>query len=265
MTQHKYVLAGAASATEIARLEQVERYMRPITERNLLQLGLAPGWHCLEIGAGIGGVARFMAERVGASGRVVATDITPLFASDPALPQLEIRREDVLVDAVESQAFDLVHCRLLLANVANAELALARMVEALRPGGWLLVEEPGDGRLPAVGESSVAVAEFNVLMAAFFAAVQAARAVDMQLYRRLPALFEACGLVDVGGEHTQRLGGAEDRAALVRTLEAMRAPLATTDFVTSGAIDRLLTLASDPTLRTMGGSTLSLWGRRPLR
>jgi SAM-dependent methyltransferase len=264
MTRHAYVLAGNASADEVARLEQVEAYMRPITERNLLRVGLATGWHCLEIGAGIGGVARFMAAQVGPTGRVVATDITPLFAPDPAVPQLEIRRHDVLVDALESNAFDLVHCRLLLANVGTPELALERMVAALRPSGWLLVEEPGDGRLPAVGESTPAVAEFNALMASFFDAVTGSRSVDLQLYRRLPALLEACGLVEIGGEHSQRLGGVEERAALIRTLKAMRAPLSATPFVTSGAIDRLATLAADATLRTMGGSTLSLWGRRPL-
>jgi SAM-dependent methyltransferase len=236
--------------------------MRPISERHLLHVGLTAGWHCWEVGAGIGGVARFLAERVGVAGRVVATDLSPMFLPDPALPQLEIKRHDVMAEPFATSAFDLVHCRLLLANLGNVELALQHMVRALRPGGWLLVEEPGDGRLPAVGESSAAVAEFNTLMNAFFDAVSHSRTVDLQLHRRLPSLFMAVGLVDVGGEHSQRLVGVEGREALARTLVAMRGPLGESSFVTSGSLDRLLTLSSDASLHTMGGSTLSLWGRR---
>ena len=170
---HTYRLSGSAPAAEIARLERVDAYMGPISERHLLALGLTAGWQCLEVGAGVGGVARFMAGRVGATGRVVATDLTPLCEADPAMPQLEIRRHDILADGIENSAFDLVHCRLLLANVGDVELALRNMFHALKPGGWLLVEEPGDGRLPAVGDANPEVAEFNALMAEFLDAVAA--------------------------------------------------------------------------------------------
>jgi SAM-dependent methyltransferase len=37
--------------------------------------------------------------------------------------------------------FDLVHARLVLVHVPDRAAALATMVAALRPGGWLLVED----------------------------------------------------------------------------------------------------------------------------
>ena len=79
----------------------------------------------------------------------------------------------------------------------------------------------------------------------------------------MPLLLEQLGLVHLGGEHAQRLVGAEGRGALLGTLQAMRPMLAASAFVTSGALDRLQVLSAHPALVTMGGSTLSLWGQRP--
>lgn len=38
--------------------------------------------------------------------------------------------------------FDLVHARALLCHLPEREQALDRMLGAVRPGGWILVEEP---------------------------------------------------------------------------------------------------------------------------
>jgi SAM-dependent methyltransferase len=258
-----YVLANAAAAREVERQRHIDEYMGPTTERRLAGLGIAAGWKCLEVGAGAGGVARWMAERVGRSGRVTAIDINPLFGVDPRLPQLEVRQHDVLAEGLEEEAYDLVHCRVLLIHVGNVELALQRMKQALRPGGWLIVEEPGESRAPGVGESDLRVAEFNRLNELFLESVSArASTVEMNLFRRLPALMEDLELVALGGEVTNRLVDHRGRAALLGTVTAVRPLLADTAFVKEGKIDRLVELCADPTLLTLGGSTLALWGQR---
>src|SRR4051794_14907574 len=43
------------------------------------RLGLAPGWHCLDAGAGTGSLATALAERVGPSGSVTALDADTRF------------------------------------------------------------------------------------------------------------------------------------------------------------------------------------------
>jgi hypothetical protein len=53
----------------------MERITGPSRRRYLAALGIQKGWHCLEVGAGHGVVARWLAEQVGPTGRVVATDI----------------------------------------------------------------------------------------------------------------------------------------------------------------------------------------------
>lgn len=262
-TKHAYVLADAAPAAEVRRLQQIDGLMAPVTQGRLERLGIGPGWACLEVGAGVGGVARWMAERVGPSGRVTAIDLNPLFEADPTLPQLEIRRHNILAEGLDDASYDLAHCRLLLCNVGDVERALGNMVRALRPGGWLIVEEPGDTRFPAVGEANPNVAEFHRLAGAFLQAVhEHAKSVAIDLFRRLPLLFEHAGLTAIGGDLSYPLVNQEGRAALLGTLHAMRPVLANAPFVRDGDLDRLAALCADPTLLTVGGSTVGLWGRK---
>lgn len=67
------------------------------TFRRLERLGVGPGRRCWEVGAGGPGVTRWLAERVGADGRVLATDIDVSWAG-PSVPPVEVRRHDVAAD-----------------------------------------------------------------------------------------------------------------------------------------------------------------------
>jgi trans-aconitate methyltransferase len=55
--------------------------------------------------------------------------------------------------------FDLVHARLVLVHVPDRARALATMVAALRPGGWLLVEDADTGLQPLVCLEEVGLAQ----------------------------------------------------------------------------------------------------------
>lgn len=264
--EHSYILSAAAPAAEIKRLQQIDEMMGPSTQHRIERLGIAPGWKCLEVGAGVGGAARWMADRVGPTGKVTAIDLAPLFEADPSLPQLKVRRHSILAEGFDDGQYDLVHCRLLLCNVGNVELALRRMTQALRPGGWLIAEEPGDNRFPSVGESNSKVEEYNRLAGEFLRAVRDhAKAVEINIFRRLPDLFQSAGLVDIGGDLTYPLVSSHGRGALLGTIQAMRQVLADSRFVRDGGLERLAELSSDPSLLTVGGSTLGLWGKRPLK
>ena len=89
---------------------------------HLETLRVATGWRCLEIGADSDRIAGWLHARVSPSGRVVSTDLLPTHPLEPG-------------------AFDLVHARLVLTHLADRRAALASMVAALAPGGWLLVED----------------------------------------------------------------------------------------------------------------------------
>ena len=104
-------------------------------------MGLGEGWRCWEVGAGGVSVPRSLAERVGTSGRVLATDIDVSWIESAAGCALEVRRHDVIHDPPPAETFDLVHARLVLVHLADRAAALRVMIDALRPGGWLVLED----------------------------------------------------------------------------------------------------------------------------
>lgn len=57
------------------RFDALAELFDPVTFRHLDALGLAAGWRCWEVGAGGPTVPARLAERVGPTGRVLATDI----------------------------------------------------------------------------------------------------------------------------------------------------------------------------------------------
>jgi SAM-dependent methyltransferase len=100
---------------------------------------------CLELGAGNGSIARWLADAVGTDGRVVATDLDPehVRADVHSRPQVEVLRHDLRSDPLPTGPFDLVHARLLLAHLGNRDTLLPALADVLAPGGALVIEEWG--------------------------------------------------------------------------------------------------------------------------
>jgi ubiquinone/menaquinone biosynthesis C-methylase UbiE len=126
------------------RMDVLARLFDATTRRVLEGIGIAVGWRCLEIGGGGGSVARWMAERVGPKGHVLCTDLDTRIieesrASAPA--NLEVIRHDVAIDPLPASTFDLAHARLVFLHVPERERALESVVQAIKPGGWLVVED----------------------------------------------------------------------------------------------------------------------------
>jgi SAM-dependent methyltransferase len=111
----------------------------PTTTERLAATGLGPGWHCLEIGAGGGSVAHWLAGAVSPRGTVLATDINPRHVRP--VPGLSVLRHDVVHDPLPERRFDLVHARLVLLHLPARLAVLGKLVRALKPGGWLQLDE----------------------------------------------------------------------------------------------------------------------------
>jgi SAM-dependent methyltransferase len=124
------------------RLGLLEAVFDPGTIRHLDLIGVGEGWRCLEAGAGSGSIADWLSRRVGPSGHVLATDINTRWLDALASPNLEVRRHDIVADALPERGFDLIHARALLCHLPGRDRALDGMLTALKPGGWLLIEEP---------------------------------------------------------------------------------------------------------------------------
>jgi SAM-dependent methyltransferase len=167
----------------------------PATTAHLTRSGVTAGWQCLEVGAGAGSVAAWLAGRVGASGHVLATDIKPHHV--PPAPGLTVLRHDVVRDPLPENAFDLVHARLVLLHLPARLDVLASLVRSLRPGGWLQLDEfdlrYGPGLLSRDARSAALYERFLDVK---IAALESAGA-DPDWGRRVPAAMRAAGLTDI--------------------------------------------------------------------
>ena len=93
------------------------------------------------MGCGSGAIARWMSHRVVPGGRVVAMDVDTRFVADTAGPAFELHQEDLATAPLPQKVFDIVHVRRVLQPRLPLEQVLERLVAALKPGGWLLLEE----------------------------------------------------------------------------------------------------------------------------
>jgi demethylmenaquinone methyltransferase/2-methoxy-6-polyprenyl-1,4-benzoquinol methylase len=113
----------------------------------VLVANLRPGQQVLDIAGGTGDLALAFAKKVGATGRVVHTDINEamlrtgrdrLLDAGVSLPTLVCDAEKLPFAAA---SFDLVSVAFGLRNMTHKDLALAEMNRVLKPGGKLLVLE----------------------------------------------------------------------------------------------------------------------------
>lgn len=210
---------------EAHRLQQLETALDEQTQRHLGRIGLRDGMRCLEVGAGSGSVARWLARQVGPSGQVTATDLdtTLLEPLQAELPNLRVVRENVAESvrlACLGEGFDLVHARLVLGHIPQPEGALANILRSLRPGGVALIED-ADFLWTQVGEqplfpASAAQAYFPVWRAAV--AYMQKRGYAVHWGRRLASELRRAGFEQVAGEAVIPIGSKALQAAMRLTL-----------------------------------------------
>lgn len=230
----------------------------------LSALGLGEGWRCWEIGAGSGSVARWMAAQVGESGSVLGTDLN-LDWIDAGMPrQVELRRHDVTSDEIPSSSYDLIHARLVLVHLPGRDEVIERLVAALAPGGWLVLEEFDHTLPPCPEPTSDEQRTFNRVREAFSELLDRRGANTTTYPRTLPWRMQRAGLVQTGAEGRLAFatgtspGAAVQRANLVQTGDqAVDAGLITADDVTT-----FLRVLDDPGFTFTMPLLISAWGRR---
>ena len=264
-----YIFDNAAETETAERFASLDALYNFRTFRFLETAGIGPGWHCLEVGGGSGAVAAWMADRVGPSGYVLVTDIDPRFIERSAGQRhanVELRRHNVGVDPLPGEAFDLIHARLVLSHVPQRHQAFARLVAALKPRGWLVIEE-FDGRLIERAipiTDAVEAVRFNN-MARVLARLMEERGFEVEWARGLYTRLKAAGLTEVGmeGHIAVREGGNPAARLDAANFAQVRKEAVDKGLITDAEIDEVLARLDAKDFAVFSPVMFTAWGRRP--
>ena len=146
--QH-YVLDG--SDTDLRRLLSVAEVQAESARTAIRRIGDITGWRAIECGCGPLGCLAVLSELVGPDGTVVGVDFSDatvnrarsvlavLGAGNVEVVAGDVHEVDV---AGASGPFDLAYTRAFLMHQADPARTLSRIAGMLRPGGWLIAQEP---------------------------------------------------------------------------------------------------------------------------
>ena len=248
---------------ELERLKKLEEWQDPGTIRHLETIGVAAGWRCLEVAAGAGSITRWLAGRVGPSGSVLATDLDLKFLGDVDLPNVEVRKHDILNDDLPDGSFDLVHARLLLMHLPARDEAFKRMLAATKPGGWIFCEDfDMHTWLDVVPSEAMAR-----LRPAFVGLLQMAGA-DPFYGRNLPKLFLDHGLTDAWVEGRVEPGRRHDSPGLTQfkiSLVQLKEMLVANGIATREDVDEVIRLVDDESWVGLPPMTVAAFAQKPER
>jgi SAM-dependent methyltransferase len=241
---------------ERERLRTLEAAADPYTFAIIDRLALPDDAHCLEIGAGAGSVARYLASRC-TRGRVIATDIDVRFL-DGLPTNVEVLAHDASREPLPTGPFDLIHTRAVLCHIPARDDVLTRAVERLAPGGILLAEEPSSHSL-----DSSANAAFRTALLAIERLLGETLGTDVRWARGLPRELLELGLTDVTlnaaqlavGDHGA--GDAFTHALLTQAAPTLRAAGLVSEHDLQAALDFI----SDPNCHDLSYTLISVWGR----
>jgi SAM-dependent methyltransferase len=231
------------------------------TFARLTTLGSLTGQRCLELGAGGGSVARWLAER---AGHVLATDINPRHV--PAGAGYDVLRHDLVTDPVPTPPWHLIHARMVLLHIPERREILPRLAAALEPGGALVIEDwdTSFGKLVLDAPDAATADLVNDYQDTLIQTIMPSRGNDPGWATEVGAAMRAAGLVDVDTEiHARSWRGGTAGAMLIevntRQLWA--------DFLNVGwteeRLNALCQAVADPRLVVRGHFAYSTIGYRP--
>ena len=255
-----YQGSALGSTTPVARrrLDALETACDAQTRAAIERLGPRPHWRALEIGAGAGSIALWLAQ-VLTQGEVVATDLdTGFLPTDRA--RMRVLRHDVTADSFPPESFDLIHARAVFEHLPDQRAALTRTLSWLRPGGWIIIEG-----LDAFPGHSSPHPPLSKAMHAMTRAVTRTLGTDFGFERTLPPLLADAGMTDIGLDLKALVAGdgGPAEAVLRLTLGQLHALLTDLGLLSADDIEALLTWLDTPGTLDVFAAEITVWARKP--
>ena len=222
-------------------------------------IGVSPGWRCCDVGAGAGSVARALHDR---AGTVVALDadtryLEPLQSGSFSVVEADVESAELPAD------LDLLHARFLLDLLADPRAIIEKFISALRPGGWLFLEE-WDECTQAVSMGDSGLQQLHARVVAAKQRTWAEAGLDSFLGRKLPDWLGSLHLLNVDSE----CGGWVHRGATADvtpwrdSLRRSRSDLLQAG-LSATELDRYLEHLDSGAISFFSPLVVRAWGQRP--
>ncbi len=258
------------SAMEFRRLRVQAESLAAETAVMLDRIPIAPGWSCLDLGCGVGGIGDLLSARVGPGGRVVGLDIdagslaaAQRWAAQAGLDNAEFVRGDIFALDLPHESFDFVHVRYVMTTVGRHDAVLVAGLSTLKPGGVLALQE-ADGDGLSIYPEHPAWDRLKAVLIELFG-----RMGDPYAGRRIYRMLLEAGLEDVQFRPCQ--AGARSDDALVDympdSITSVRAAILEHELMTAEELDNTVAqcrthLAQRSTVST-SVIVIQAWGRKP--
>lgn len=246
--------------------DALSNLLDPATREFAGQLLDLRGARCLDVAAGGGGFAHWLASEVGSGGRVLATDLNPTRIAPAA--GLEVIKHDIVAEDVpDAGTWNFVHARLLLNHLPARRAVLAKLADALAPGGVLLTEdwysEPPEEFAAYVGDKAD-----RELLSRYHAANLAVLDAHGNTRRWATGAHQAMREEGLERVHTvvsaeSWVGGSPGTKLLTASVGQLYEELIEQG-LSERELDRVRELFADPTVTFHGHRLYSTSGRRPL-
>lgn len=253
------------SATDLGmhQLEHLDRLLDEHSIKALTATGIRHGLRCLEIGAGSGSIARWMADRVRPDGGVVAIDLeTSPFERGTAT--IDVRRHDIN-NGVPGGPYDLIHARLVLMHLPRRRQIVSELFHALAPGGWLVLGEylgPSLGALEGPTEADCEL--FDRVVHATIEKVGRPGGIDYGWALDVDEVMRQVGLVHLHSErHMATTVGGTTGCLLYQNYIRQATPYLLETDIEQDELDRFDRLMCDPRFRAWFFEFTSVRGQKP--
>ncbi len=263
MTESKYIFTDTQFDSELRRLQILEQVSDPASRRRILGTGITTGWQCLEVGAGAGSIMKWMSKIVGESGKVVAVDVDTRFVEDTSLRNVEMIKGDIKRISLDSNSFNLIHIRNVLIHIVDCQATLAKMIDLLKPNGWLVIEEPDFSAAKFISgttEEQQSVDKVNQAIWQMFKD----QGKDYALGIKLPAILQRLGLKQLQIENDVPISTGDSDIAKIMKLSALQlsARYIATGIVNKKDIQNYCQFAKKPTSWGIYLATVGVSGQK---
>lgn len=224
----------------------------------LAALGAGPGWHCLDVGAGTGTVARWLLESAGVTG-VLAVDRDTRSLDAGRTPGLSTLTADITAPDFDPGRFQLVHARFVLMHLRSWRRMIAKLGSLVAPGGVLVLSDAVD--LTTAGAPAT---PYTTVMRAMWQGLRESIGTDISWVPDYPYLLREEGLHRVAAEiHVPPLvPGNPLNRFWADTWDRARGAMLATGQVDEAQIERARRALSSDECTGLSPGMLTAWGWR---